>query len=101
MRLSLRGCARYTLRTTRLSWRGFEMLRVHGRIAVAASAALLSLTGAIKVGPGLNHEPLRVRPATALDSLIRRTYQWRLIGPDKGGRSIGVSGVKGRPQEAY
>jgi len=36
----------------------------------------------------LGHE---TAPDAALDSLILRTYQWRQIGPDKGGRSIGVS----------
>jgi photosystem II stability/assembly factor-like uncharacterized protein len=29
------------------------------------------------------------------------SYQWRNIGPDRGGRSIAVTGVKGRPDEAY
>jgi photosystem II stability/assembly factor-like uncharacterized protein len=89
------------------------MFRVHGRIAVAASTALLTLTGALSLGSvslgsvslgssrlGSPRGSLRA-PVAALDSLILRTYQWRLIGPDKGGRSIGVSGVKGRPQEAY
>src|SRR5262245_17988404 len=28
-------------------------------------------------------------------------YKWRSIGPARGGRSIAVSGVKGRPLEAY
>ncbi len=28
-------------------------------------------------------------------------YAWRNIGPDRGGRSIAVSGVVGRPQEGY
>jgi len=29
------------------------------------------------------------------------SYRWRGVGPDRGGRSIAVSGVKGRPKEAY
>lgn len=37
----------------------------------------------------------------ALDSALRAGYRWRNIGPDRGGRSIAVSGVKGRPNEAY
>jgi photosystem II stability/assembly factor-like uncharacterized protein len=28
-------------------------------------------------------------------------FQWRSIGPDRGGRSLASSGVKGRPDEAY
>ena len=45
-----------------------------------------------------------VRPearAAAADSALLAQYRWRNIGPDRGGRSIAVSGVKGRPKEAY
>ncbi|HWP36009.1 MAG TPA: glycosyl hydrolase, partial [Gemmatimonadales bacterium] len=41
-----------------------------------------------------------LRPVV-LDSTILAAYKWRNIGPDRGGRSIAVSGVKGRPNEAY
>ena len=37
----------------------------------------------------------------AIDSSILAMYRWRSIGPDRGGRSIAVSGVRGRPQEGY
>jgi photosystem II stability/assembly factor-like uncharacterized protein len=40
-------------------------------------------------------------PSQQADPALLATYQWRSIGPDRGGRSIAVSGVKGRPQEAY
>jgi photosystem II stability/assembly factor-like uncharacterized protein len=36
-----------------------------------------------------------------LDSAFLAGYRWRNIGPDRGGRSIAVTGVKGRPKEAY
>ncbi len=36
-----------------------------------------------------------------LDSAFLEEYAWRNLGPDRGGRSIAVSGVVGRPQEAY
>ncbi len=36
-----------------------------------------------------------------LDSAFLAGYSWRNLGPDRGGRSIAVSGVVGRPQEAY
>jgi photosystem II stability/assembly factor-like uncharacterized protein len=36
-----------------------------------------------------------------VDSVLRAGLRWRNIGPDRGGRSIAVSGVRGRPQEAY
>jgi photosystem II stability/assembly factor-like uncharacterized protein len=37
----------------------------------------------------------------SLDSSFFSTYKWRSIGPSRGGRSIAVSGVKGRRNEAY
>ena len=36
-----------------------------------------------------------------LDGALLDGYAWRNLGPDRGGRSIAVSGVVGRPQEAY
>jgi photosystem II stability/assembly factor-like uncharacterized protein len=36
-----------------------------------------------------------------IDSTLLSAYKWRNIGPDRGGRSIAVTGVKGRPKEAY
>ena len=37
----------------------------------------------------------------AIDPALLNAYRWRSIGPARGGRSIAVSGVKGRPREAY
>ncbi len=39
--------------------------------------------------------------SVVLDSAFLAAYRWRNLGPDRGGRSIAVSGVKGRPKEAY
>ncbi|MEQ9398657.1 MAG: hypothetical protein RJQ04_05765 [Longimicrobiales bacterium] len=36
-----------------------------------------------------------------LDSALMEGYRWRNIGPDRGGRSIAVSGVVGQPEVAY
>ena len=44
--------------------------------------------------------PLHAQQPT-LDSAFLAGYSWRNLGPDRGGRSIAVSGVKGRPDEAY
>ncbi len=33
----------------------------------------------------------------AIDPVLLSAYRWRSIGPDRGGRSIAVAGVKGRP----
>ena len=37
----------------------------------------------------------------ASENAFFSSYRWRGVGPDRGGRSIAVSGVKGRPREAY
>ena len=36
-----------------------------------------------------------------LDSAFLAGYRWRNLGPDRGGRSIAVTGVRGRPDEGY
>jgi photosystem II stability/assembly factor-like uncharacterized protein len=50
--------------------------------------------------PGQVSRSQAQRPAV-LDSAFLAAYRWRNIGPDRGGRSIAVSGVKSRPNEAY
>ena len=49
--------------------------------------------------PSLNQDI--AAQAQAIDPVLLNAYRWRLIGPDRGGRSIAVAGVKGRPREAY
>jgi photosystem II stability/assembly factor-like uncharacterized protein len=48
-----------------------------------------------------SHAPSSTAPAAGPDSLLLSSYKWRNIGPDRGGRSIAATGVKGRPKEAY
>src|SRR5438477_13192211 len=40
-------------------------------------------------------------PSGEFDPAILDAFRWRSIGPLRGGRSIAVSGVKGRPREGY
>jgi photosystem II stability/assembly factor-like uncharacterized protein len=37
----------------------------------------------------------------SIDRTLLNAYRWRSIGPNRGGRSIAVAGVRGRPREAY
>ncbi len=39
--------------------------------------------------------------AADFDPAVLNSFRWRSIGPLRGGRSIAVSGVKGRPREGY
>src|SRR5262245_51277038 len=61
--------------------------------ATAPRRLLVLLFALMTAGP-LSAQPAHER--TFLDA-----YKWRSIGPARGGRSIAVSGVKGRPLEAY
>ncbi len=64
-----------------------------------ACAALLLAAGWNSGGrPGLAAQSAADGP---LDPAFVSAFKWRSVGPDRGGRSIAVSGVKGRPREAY
>jgi photosystem II stability/assembly factor-like uncharacterized protein len=66
------------------------------RLAVPLfAAAALSLTG------WTLSTPLTAPKAPAVDSTLIKMYKWRSIGPERGGRSIAISGVRGRPNEGY
>jgi photosystem II stability/assembly factor-like uncharacterized protein len=65
-------------------------------IAVLATAAALSLAPAAPV-----QAQRSAGVPIVLDSAVLAGFSWRNIGPDRGGRSIAVAGVKGRPGEAY
>jgi len=70
-------------RRTRLPWAG---------------AALLAL--GLTAGPRTLTTPVAAQ-APSIEPTLLDAYKWRSIGPDRGGRSIAVSGVKGRPLEGY
>lgn len=77
------------------------MIGATGRMGISLSAVLVGLTGAWGVRAATDHALATPPALAAIDSALLRAYQWRSIGPDRGGRSIAVSGVKGRPNEAY
>jgi photosystem II stability/assembly factor-like uncharacterized protein len=56
---------------------------------------------AVAFGGRKPHAQAQPASAAAIDPVILESLQWRSIGPLRGGRSIAVSGVKGRPLEAY
>ena len=68
------------------------------RHGVAPALGVLALTAALATGLDAQSQP--ASPASPADALLA-TYTWRSIGPNRGGRSIAVSGVKGRANEAY
>src|ERR1051326_6721024 len=74
-----------------------------GRFARAGVSALLAFVGLIGV-VGLTGGAARpaISSGTAAgDSVILRGMRWRSLGPERGGRSIAISGVKGQPKVGY
>ena len=71
------------------------------RLFVVFSVAALTLTGGFTLDLGADRAAQSTTAPAAVDPAILKAYQWRSIGPLRAGRSIAVSGVKGRPKEAY
>src|SRR5437016_2032793 len=64
-------------------------------------AALLIVSAAVNLTLPARRLAAQTTNPNAIDQAIVDAFRWRSIGPDRGGRSIAVSGVKGRPREAY
>jgi len=75
------------------------MSAVPRSLPLVFSAVLLVLVGATRFDP-VTGQAQQSSPSS-IDAMILKGLQWRSIGPARGGRSIAVSGVKGRPKEAY
>ena len=67
----------------------------------ASVSPLLAAMVLALVAPAPGASDLAAQEGVVLDSAFLAGYRWRNLGPDRGGRSIGVTGVKGRPDEAY
>ena len=65
-------------------------------LAIAPALADQTMITRVLAGP-----PTLQAQQVVLDPALLAGYSWRNLGPDRGGRSIAVSGVKGRPDEAY
>ena len=60
-------------------------------------AVACAVAGAMSLNPSAQQPSSPGAGERPITSFLR----WRSIGPDRGGRSIAVSGVKGKPREAY
>ena len=75
-------------------------------VRLAARGESPAAFGASSATPDFHHGQLDLAAQSAdgeniLDQAILDAFKWRSIGPDRGGRSIAVSGVRGRPREGY
>src|SRR5688572_20533263 len=69
-----------------------------GLAALAAAATVPAVSIRAQAQPPAQAQPKP--PASPADAVLA-SYTWRSIGPARGGRSIAVSGVRGRSKEAY
>jgi photosystem II stability/assembly factor-like uncharacterized protein len=76
------------------------MSRNNWRVLGGAAACGLVFLAAISAG-GNSNVVAQAPTSVGLDPALLATYQWRSIGPDRGGRSLAVAGVKGQPNIGY
>src|SRR5437762_1471513 len=70
------------------------------RYLLLCAFALVMLPGSWRAG--VNAVPAAQAPdASGIDPAILKGFQWRNIGPQRGGRSLTVAGVKGQPKVGY
>ncbi len=70
------------------------------RVGVSLSVAVAGLAAAHRVSRGAELPSSAWRAATP-DSLVMSAFHWRSVGPERGGRSIAISGVRGQPKAGY
>jgi len=68
-------------------------------LALGIALALI-FSSALALHPAARDE-MQSGPSPAPDSTILSTFKWRSIGPERGGRSLTVTGVKGQPNVGY
>jgi photosystem II stability/assembly factor-like uncharacterized protein len=76
------------------------MRRAQGRVLLSVAGLIIVVAG-WGVGATNGRGRLPVTVSAVLDSTIAKAFRWRSIGPDRGGRSIATSGVRGQPKVGY
>jgi photosystem II stability/assembly factor-like uncharacterized protein len=77
------------------------MVRLLRYRSFIACAALLVVSALWHIGGPRDLSAQQAAAPETLDQAILSSFKWRSIGPDRGGRSIAVAGVKGQPKVAY
>src|SRR4051812_39689877 len=74
-----------------------------GQLARASIVLSLTVAGVVTTHPvaSTRSAPPGVVASAPVDSAIWKTYRWRSLGPDRGGRALTVSGVRGQPSIGY
>src|SRR4029078_8386309 len=75
------------------------MSRQLARVALPLSVTLIGVFASTRTGRSA--ESPWAATAPPVDTASWKRYRWRSVGPDRGGRSLTVSGVKGQPKVGY
>ncbi len=67
------------------------------RLGIVFSIALIASLAGWRTSENVGNAPAQ----PPIDSTILKSLKWRNVGPDRGGRSIAISGVKGQPKVGY
>src|SRR2546422_5713120 len=71
------------------------------RVTFSLTTGLLTMAGVWSLGVDADRSSQTADTASGLDPAIVKGFQWRSIGPARGGRSITIAGVKGQPKVGY
>src|SRR5206468_10379369 len=71
------------------------------RLIFSIFTAALTMSGVWSFPVDATRGSQTAEPASELDPAILKAFQWRSIGPARGGRSITIAGVKGQPKIGY
>jgi photosystem II stability/assembly factor-like uncharacterized protein len=77
------------------------MARLPQFLAAALLPGALVLSAAIVTPHAAAAQSAHGPLPSPVDSTLLHSFKWRNLGPERGGRSIAVSGVKGQPKVAY
>ena len=77
----------------------YTLRPVNTRILSLATAGALVIAGTLSFT--LDAASRAQEAGGPISAAVLKAYQWRSIGPLRGGRSLAASGVKGRPTDAY
>src|SRR5947208_14102896 len=77
------------------------MSRAFVRAGIAVSIAFSGVAGVAGLSRGAESPATIATAPSPVDSIITKALKWRSVGPDRGGRSIAVSGEKGQPKVGY
>lgn len=77
------------------------MSRLLPRAVLACATVLAVAGGSASERPAARAISQAATTPSSFDPVLSKAMTWRSIGPPRGGRSLAIAGVKGRPKEGY